>query len=254
MKRILWLALFAAAPLRGAWAQDADEPSAPDTPVATPAPAPVATPVDDTDAEAKRLYTSGAELYEEGRYAMAIKAFREAYAMSGRHTMLMNIANAHERLGELSEAVTALDEYRIYADEATKAKLERRIRTLEQRIAEENQAAAAAAAATPAPLPTPAPAPVATSRANPTKWVLLGTGGVLAGAFGATALVTYGNGQDAASEGNRQAYDSARTLNTVSGVVAGTGGALAVIGLALPARRNVSLAPMGAGVRVGVRF
>jgi len=195
--------------------------------------------------EAKRLYSSGAELYEEGNYELAIKAFREAYEISKRHPLLMNVANAQERLGDLQGAIDSLNEYRIYADLETKEKLERRIRVLEQRQDE----AGPATAATPMPAETgPQMEP------NPVKWVVLGTGGAIAAGFGVVTFVSYSNGQSAVDANDEAAYNSARSLNTIAGALTGVGGALMVVGLALPAERAVSVSPMANGVRFGLRF
>jgi TolA-binding protein len=224
-----------------------------DTTTAEPAP---------SDAEAKRLFDSGAELYEEGRYEQAIVAFREAYTLSKRHALLKNIANAQERLGDLEGAVATLNEYRIYADEETKASLETRVRVLEDRIAKERAAALAAeaaaleaakaqaAAAPPAPAPEAAPE----RRPNTTKWVLMGTGAALTGGFGALTVISYTNGQNAADAGDESTYNNIRTLNNVSGAVAMAGGALLAVSVALPSSRAVSVAPTMGGLNLFGRF
>ncbi len=215
---------------------------------------------DEADAQARQLFTNGATLYEEGRYEQAITAFRAAYELSGKHDLLLNIANAQERLGETAAAVTTLNDYRIYADAEMQVTLERRIRVLEERIEQQEEEAEAARVAepTPAPVaPTPEPPPsVATTqrRSNPIKWVVLGTGAALAGGFGATTVISYGQGQSARDANDQASYDSARSLNTVSGVLTGLGGGLLVAGIALPAKRSVSVAPMGTGIRFGMRF
>jgi len=257
MRRTLWaMALGGLMPLAAAHAQS-DEEAADDKPTMSAptdeadsddeaAPKPTMSAPDSADQEeAKRLYTSGAELYEEGNYELAIKAFREAYELSDRHPLLMNIANAYERLGDLKATVDTLDEYRIYADDETKDKLERRIRVLEERIdAQGDMAASSTVEAEDEPEMVP----------NPVKWVVLGSGGALAATFGAVTYVSYSNGQTAADAGDQVAYDSARSLNTIAGALTGVGGALMVVGIALPTERAVSITPTGTGFRLGMRF
>lgn len=210
----------------------------------------------DADAQARQLYENGATLYDEGRYEQAITAFEASYELSGRHPLLLNIANAQERLGQLDAAVDTLNDYRIYADADTQVTLERRIRVLEERIAE-RPAEPAPAAAAPAPAPAPAPQPAevpATRKTNSVKWVALGTGAAVAGAFGTSTALSYSDGRSARDDGDREAYDSARNLNTLSGVLAGVGGALVVVGIALPASRTVSVATTGQTLRLDLAF
>lgn len=234
-------------------AQEPETPPAGESPPAVPEASaqPANTPVPpDSDAEAKRLYTNGAELYEEGRYEQAILAFREAHALSGRHTLLKNVANAQERMGELQAAVDTLNEYRVYAETGEKDALATRIRVLEERISKEREARMQAAAAAPQRI-----APSTTEqRSNPVKWVLLGGGGALAAGFGAATYVTYSNGQDAREEADELAYDTQRNLNTITGALTILGGGLVGVGIALPASRNVSITPTGTGLNFAGRF
>ena len=66
-------------------------------------------------ARAKALYANGKMLFDEGRFKEAIKAWQEAHNLTGRPLLLYNIALAHEALGQFSEAVEVLFQYRIYA-------------------------------------------------------------------------------------------------------------------------------------------
>jgi len=91
------------------------------------------------DSRARELYENGAILYEEGRYQDAIKAWREAYLLSGRPLLLYNIANAQERLGEWRLALETLNEYRAYAPASDREMLDRRINNLERRLADMKQ-------------------------------------------------------------------------------------------------------------------
>ena len=110
---------------------------------------------DGTDARAFELFTNGRDLYNEGRYEQAVLAFEEAYKLSGRHELLLNIANAHERNGKLEEALEALARYQAFAPSAERDQVERRKTMLEKKLADQQ------ATSEPAPAPEPAPQPVA---------------------------------------------------------------------------------------------
>ncbi|MCB9675734.1 MAG: hypothetical protein H6737_11490 [Alphaproteobacteria bacterium] len=223
----------------------------------TPAPAPA--PADEQLEEAKRLYENGVRLYEEALYDEAIVAFEESYALSRQHALLFNIANAQERKGDLEAAIKTLNKYRIYAEADEAAKLDRRVRTLEERL--DKQRVATAPAPVPTPTPTPAPQPVQTTRTvgNPAKWALLGGGIGTSVVFGSLAAWSYTEGQAAIDAGNRDLYSGPKTLNNVSLGLTVAGLGLAAVGVALPAKREittVSLAvtPSDAHVRASWRF
>ncbi len=91
------------------------------------------------DTKARLLFDNGAVLYEEGRYEDAIAAWERAYELSPRPLLVFNIANAHERAGHWYEAHEALNRYRAFAPVDERPILERRIRNLENRIAEEER-------------------------------------------------------------------------------------------------------------------
>jgi tetratricopeptide (TPR) repeat protein len=91
------------------------------------------------DAKARLLFDNGAMLYEEGRYEDATAAWERAYVLSPRPLLMFNIANAQERVGNLDKAHDALNRYRAFAPAEERAVLDRRIRNLENRIAEEER-------------------------------------------------------------------------------------------------------------------
>lgn len=119
------------------------------------------TPVDD-DSKARLLFDNGAILYEEGRYEDAIAAWSRAYELSPRPLLVFNIANAYERAGMWYEAHEALNRYRAFAPVDERPTLDRRIRSIEERIAEEERRQARPPVVAP-PVrearPEPAPAP-----------------------------------------------------------------------------------------------
>jgi hypothetical protein len=76
----------------------------------------------------------------EGDYLGAVHAFEQAYALSGRIEMLFNLANAHERLGNYSEASVALRGYIPHSPESQRAALEKRLARFEALAAQKEQA------------------------------------------------------------------------------------------------------------------
>jgi tetratricopeptide (TPR) repeat protein len=114
----------------------------------------------EADARARELFENGRTLYEEGRYEDAIVAWEEAYRLTGRPPLLLNVANARERVGQYQQALEDLNRYRAYARAEERESLERRMRNLELRIEQQRQAP-------PAAVSVPAPEPAAVAPANP---------------------------------------------------------------------------------------
>lgn len=181
---LLSLALIAAfAPSPITFAQDAD----------TPASAEVA-PVDG-DEQARVLYLRGDRLYSEGRYEEATAAFQESYELSGRPGLLFNIANAYERLGQLEEALQALQRFAPDAPEHQRATVNTRISSIEERLREQDEARRAEAevelrVAPPADVaPEPAPRASSSSAAKPVGIVFIALGTAAVGGGLAAALL-----------------------------------------------------------------
>jgi len=98
--------------------------------------APAAAPADDKAANMKRaeeLFRNGERLYTEGSYEPAILAFQESYELSKEPSLLYNIGNSYERLGDFANARRYLDQYRAFASEKEREPLARRIQALDQR-------------------------------------------------------------------------------------------------------------------------
>jgi tetratricopeptide (TPR) repeat protein len=134
-------------------------------------------PIPDEE-RAKELYNNGRQLYEEGRYEDAIAAWEEAYRVSNRALLLFNIANAYERIGAYQSAIDSLSRYRAFAPEDEREALERRLRNLELRLAEQ-QAVAAQVVRPPDPAPVvPEPEPTPKERVSVVPWLVVGAGGV----------------------------------------------------------------------------
>lgn len=175
------------------------EPTSPELPAPTtaqssePAKAPA---VQDGEADARAAFQEGDRLYYEGDYQGAVLQFEQAYAMSGRIEMLFNLANAHERLGNYTEASVALRGYIPHAPPSGRESLERRLSRLE-RLAEEQRA-----------LPPPSPPLIEQSAPPPVKMIpfnrAIGIGLVTLGgvslALGVGFAVSAGNARGELSE------------------------------------------------------
>ncbi len=121
----------------------------------------------------KELYDNGRLLFDEASYRDAIVAWEEAYRLTGRHTLLFNIANAHERLADYDGAIDVLNRYRAFATADEREAIERRLRNLEKLKADLEERTRAAepgpepVAAAPAPVPASAPLPAPVSEPMP---------------------------------------------------------------------------------------
>jgi tetratricopeptide (TPR) repeat protein len=228
-----------------------------------PAPCP-ASQVSKSDVDrAHTVFLSGKGFLDESNYDKAISYFKDAYSIDcSVHAILPIIATAYERKGDKQSAVGALQEYLKRVPNAPDHEVvERRIKNLQDQIAQEKSTATAVPTASTPPAATTA-APTATATAPPTAttataeptstaapttegghsvapWIVVGVGGaaVVAGvvlfAVGAGDISTAEktcpqhnncNDPNAQSTGN-----SGRTLETV-GVVAGAVGVAAVAG------------------------
>jgi tetratricopeptide (TPR) repeat protein len=104
---------------------------------AQPAPATSSTPASaESIADARRAYAEGTEHFNAGRFAEALAAFERAFAMRSNPVVLKPIAECHERLGHVPEAIAALERYlRELPTAPDHAQLEARLATLRQRPA-----------------------------------------------------------------------------------------------------------------------
>jgi tetratricopeptide (TPR) repeat protein len=103
---------------------------------------------EDGDKRARDLFLKGDRAYAEGDYEAALTAFEAAYALSERHALLYNMANAHERLGEYDKALEKLRLFLPHASSSQQKLIEKRIQSLQIRwddqVAAEEKAKAAA--------------------------------------------------------------------------------------------------------------
>lgn len=152
------------------------------------------------DARARRHWHSGMAYLEEGDPTSALEAFNKAYQLSRRSGILLAIAVAHERRGDWSKAILALESYLRHDPTSTKSEEVRaRIAELqvkyEAELAELRGARAKEMAAHDAPAKPSASRPAGATRdAEPREldaqrlvgWSAVGVG--VAAAAGAVAL------------------------------------------------------------------
>jgi len=203
-------------------------------------------------ARAKALYANGKMLFDEGRFNEAIKAWQEAHNLTKRPLLLYNIALAHEALGQFSEAIEVLFQYRIYAPKEEQPSLLEKIEEWEakaKKIAESRAAEERAAADKKANQereeallkqePTPVPSVVrAPKRPRGAAAVLWGSTAVLAGGGVAFALLSNKHGKAAdehcdATEGVKVCTeDAAQAFNRQRNfaILADTSWGLSIVG------------------------
>jgi len=165
---------------------------------------------------AEELFRNGERLYTEGSYESAILAFQESYELSKEPSLLYNIGNSYERLGDFANARRYLDQYRAFASEKEREPLGRRIQALDQRQREkEEKERQAAAAAQNEPKDEPQPVTPATSEpqkdSKPKKDRLFGPGAIVLTAGVAVGLgLGVGFGVKASGE-KKQALDGCQS-------------------------------------------
>ena len=141
MLRII-VALVAIAMLRGTVSAQTAEtvPEAEETEEAATEPEPP--PESPDEVEARTRFNLGQQLYEQGRFEEALDQFRSAHELSGRPGLLYNIYLCHRDAGNTREAASSLRAYLDAEPETNnRAMLERRLTTLEEQAAREDDAA-----------------------------------------------------------------------------------------------------------------
>lgn len=81
---------------------------------------------------ARELFETGRAFFERAQYDRAAEAFQEAYQLSGEVILLVNVARAREAMGEIAEAITALESALDFEslDRDTRASIESRLARL----------------------------------------------------------------------------------------------------------------------------
>lgn len=175
----------------------------------------------DPDELARRHFDSGAAYFEQAEYEAALREFEKAHELSARPEILLNIATIHERMGNLEQAVVALDRYLAARPEGSDTIRIRRNnihKRLEQQRAEEAAKLEPKPAPPPEPTPEPAP-PVAAAEPAPHS-ADTGAGGsklgpyILMGTAGATTIAAIVTGLVAQSQYDSLNADPCATTRT----------------------------------------
>lgn len=152
---------------------------------------------DDDDARARQRFEDGRRAFDEARYDAAFRAFEEAYRLSKRPALLVNMSRALEAQGKSREAADALVLWLAVAppDAPERELVEaRRARLDAQAVQDERQRAASAELRPSAPARTRAPEPPAAPLAPPRRDLARGlrnglwTGSAALAASGITLL------------------------------------------------------------------
>lgn len=203
-------------------------------------PASAQEPSDRDDVRARERFDEGTRHYNERRYLEAARTYEEAYALSPRPLILLNVSTAYERALEMGRAADALEQYLGVADdiedEAEMRERLERLRALARADAPPTVSPPTSSPNDPtSPSPTPsvapphalAPAPpspwftprplvgwTATSSprgrpptitAEPSGWAVLGgVSAALAGIAGVTSFAMGGLALDAADQLGRE--------------------------------------------------
>jgi tetratricopeptide (TPR) repeat protein len=136
MKKHLALALMLVATTTNAFAQPA-----PPQPQPSPSPSPQPSPSGATDeqkkAEAKSLYEKGLSHYNLGEFDFAVKAFREAYAISSKPGLLFNIAQSFRLKKDYEQATYFYQTYlRLQPDAPNRVDVEARLKEMQEAMEE----------------------------------------------------------------------------------------------------------------------
>ncbi len=214
-------------------------------------------------ATARARYQEGARLYNAGQYEQALRAFEEAYALSGAKPLLFNIAQAH-RLAGPSHCEQALRAYESYLREditaSNRSEVEERIVEMQSCVEHTRQAESQRATASErAAKPTPAPPTEPPKRPNGPIIVGVAGGGLLlvgAGLYAAARIkFNHERTNCPCPEGTFSTWEG---VTTASYILLATGGAAAVAGAswwrASPVHRSYALTATPAGLYLSGSF
>lgn len=92
-------------------------------------------------ATARALYNNAVEAYDQGKYTEALEYWSNAYELTEATILLYSIGNAHERLGNLDEAISALQGYKASVKDPEENEiLDMRIVNLQERLRAQREA------------------------------------------------------------------------------------------------------------------
>jgi tetratricopeptide (TPR) repeat protein len=193
------------------------------------------------DVEARAQFALGREAYDAGRYEDAVRAFRRAYILSPRFTLLYNVGQAELRVGDDARALEAFEGYlrQAPADDPHRTEVEERARQLRatgvvaatQPEDEEDDDRAAEADAPPDAAP-PADVHPASGSTDLAPWLVLASGGVVAIVGAVLMGVGFSDAQRAWSAADGSPWSDVAGATSDANVFWGAGIALAAIGLA----------------------
>jgi tetratricopeptide (TPR) repeat protein len=138
------------------------------------------------DERARAHFVAGEAYFEDQRYADAAREFKEAYELSGRPEMLVNLSRAHERAGASAEAMADL-ELLLARHPQTSYRAEAEVRLANLRAAHPELTTPEQAPAEPRAAPQPAPEPAPRKLWPPRVPTLVLGGAAVAGALAAVA-------------------------------------------------------------------
>lgn len=237
------------------------------------------------DARARAHFLAGSAYFDDGRFDEAAREFQEAFDLSGRPEMLLNLSHAHDKSGHLDQAIADLELLlNRYPKTALRPDVERELAGLRARKQAEDDAnaaaqpsdAAASAPVEPASMPPPEPAAQpAAAQPQPSQrslqvglptWIAAGSAVALGGVAVATGIVAHSKYTDLESSckpsdcpsGNKTKADSGKTLALVSTITtfAAVGAAAAAVTMyflevGVPQERSVAVAPVVGPAHVG---
>jgi tetratricopeptide (TPR) repeat protein len=223
---------------------------------AQPAPAPP--PSEEKRAAAKALYDKGLSHYNLGEFDEAIKAFKEAYAISQAPGLLFNVAQSYRLKKDYEQATYFYQTYlRLKPDAPNRADVEERLKEMQDAIEEQKKIGNKAPIGTvppegtPATLTTPTPTPTPTETVAPegVKNESLITAGYATGGAGVALVLTglvFGrlaknaerdleklNNSGTWTDAHQERYDAGKRNNTIAVISFIAGGAAVATGATL---------------------
>lgn len=155
--------------------------------------APAGAQAPSSDEAARQHFESGRAYFDRARYTDAIREFEEAYRLSGRAGLLLNISRSHEANGDPQNAIVGLERWLESADAGDPSRPEVEARLSRLRLTVEARAAQAEAAPEAEPTTETTPAVASSDERGPTRGrspagLIVAGAGAAAAAVGVTFL------------------------------------------------------------------
>jgi len=131
---------------------------------------------------AKGMHKAAEQYYARARYDKAIASWEEAYGFDcTAHRLLINIGNAHEKLGNTSQAIEAFETYIERMGSAADQTIVEKVKNLRELLRKEPDPNPKPGPAPPPPPPKPVPNPNGGDEgAGIAPWIVVGVGGAVA--------------------------------------------------------------------------